>query len=364
MKILLLGDGGSSHVQKWVLSLSNRGFEIGLFSLHHFDEQLYKNCNAVILNNPPLQNVQSTFSKLGYLSQQKLLRQQLDKFKPDILHAHYASSYGLLGARSGFHPFIVSVWGSDVYDFPRTSPFHNYFFKKVLSAADVICSTSHCMKKETEKYTRKKIEVIPFGIDISTFSPIETKSLQKDSITIGNIKSLEENYGISTLIEAFAQAVKQHPDKKLRLLLVGDGSQKENYKQLCSKHGIQELVEFTGRVPHTDIVSYHRKIDIFACLSYKESFGVSLVEAMACGTPVVASDAEGFVEIIEDKHYGLIVPKKSATGAAEAISYYINHPDEAAKKASEALSHVREKYDWNKNVEQMISVYQSTGSKR
>ena len=94
MKILLLGDGGSAHVQKWVSSLSLKGVEIGLFSLHHFKENVYKVFPGVtILNNPSYKNSRSVFTKLNYLTNTGLLKKQISLYKPEILHAHYATSY-------------------------------------------------------------------------------------------------------------------------------------------------------------------------------------------------------------------------------------------------------------------------------
>jgi L-malate glycosyltransferase len=359
MKILLLGDGGSAHIQKWVSSLAQKNVEIGLFSLNHFNESVYKNFPGVtILNNPVYKNSNSVFTKLNYLKNTGLLKKQISLYKPDVLHAHYATSYGTLGAKSGFSPYVVSVWGSDVYDFPKKSLLHKKIVKKVFAKADFICSTSECMKTETKKYTQKHIEVIPFGVDTNILKPEGNKSLAKNEITIGIIKSLEPNYRVDVLIKAFDILVKANPAKKLKLLIVGDGTKMTEYKKLAVDLDISDKVKFTGKVPHAEVAKYHNEIDIFASLSLKESFGVSLVEAMACGTPVVASDAEGFTEVMGDESCGIIVKKIFPEEVAKSIKQYIETPAMAKEKTLNARKRVLEKYDWNKNVEQMLSVYQ------
>ena len=167
----MLGDGGSSHVQKWVSGLASHGIEVGLFSLHQFDTAIYQNLKKFsVLNNPDSRKANSLFSKLSYLKHSGAIKKQLEKFKPDILHAHYATSYGFLAAKTKFHPLVISVWGSDVYDFPKSSVLHKRLIKKVLSRAEVICSTSYCMKEEVFKYASKKTEVVPFGVDTALFS--------------------------------------------------------------------------------------------------------------------------------------------------------------------------------------------------
>lgn len=133
------------------------------------------------------------------------MKKVITEFKPDILHAHYASSYGLLGALSGFHPYIISVCGSDVFDFPNTSFLHKIVLKYNLSVADKILSTSNVMAIETSKYTNKEIIVTPFGIDLDKFKPLSVKTIfNKENIVIGTITILEEKYGIEYLIRAFA----------------------------------------------------------------------------------------------------------------------------------------------------------------
>ena len=119
----------------------------------------------------------------------------------DILHAHYASSYGLLGALANFHPFILSIWGADIFSFPKKSFLHRYIFNFNLRVADKILSTSQIMAKEIKKYTNKEIIVTPFGIDINTFKPgnkVDKIKGEFDFI-IGTIKGLEEIYGIEYL---------------------------------------------------------------------------------------------------------------------------------------------------------------------
>jgi len=358
----MLGDGGSSHIQKWVAGLTLQKIEVGLFSLHHFDEKIYEDLPGFrILNNPPGRKAKSLFSKLAYLKNTGAIKKQLEIFKPHILHAHYATSYGLLATKIKFKPLVISAWGSDVYDFPKSSTLHKRLLKNVLAKADTICSTSHCMKEETAKYTSQKIAVVPFGVDTNVFAPGTNDLADKKEITIGIIKSLEKKYGIEYLIKAFHETIKINPGKELRLLIVGDGSKKSEYQKLCADLHMTDKVSFTGRVNHNEIANYHHQIDIFVSLSVldSESFGVSLVEAMACGKPVVASNAAGFKEVLGSEKCGLLVPKNTYKEAALAISQYLQNPQLAKEAGLNARKRVLENYDWKKNLEQMIAIYRN-----
>lgn len=359
MRILLLSNSASEHTQKWAKGLASLGVEVGIFSLNSSDPSWYKDHKGIKIVYEPKADGGNTSlsSKLGYLKNVKKLKHCIVSFKPDILHAHYATSYGLLGKLSKFKPFVISVWGSDVYDFPQKNSVFKLLLKNILASANAICSTSNSMKKETQQYTDKYINVIPFGIDPAYF---EVESKKKETITIGLIKSLESKYGIDILIKAFDQVQKKYPQKNISLLLVGDGSKKAEYLELTKTLGISNKVKFTGKVPHKEVIEYHESIDIFVSLSVldSESFGVSLVESMAMGKPVVASDVSGFKEVLGEPACGLIVPRNSVDEAVKAVSKYIDEPGFAETMGKNARKHAFELYNWNNNLKSMITVYE------
>jgi glycosyltransferase involved in cell wall biosynthesis len=344
--------------------MASHGIQVGLFSFNKARYPWYQdNPNIELLFQPKERISGSTISeKISYIKYLKPLKEKIKKFNPDILHAHYATSYGLIGALSGFKPFGVSVWGADVYDFPRQNIAFKYLLKYVLSKANFICSTSHCMKQETLLYTNKPITVTPFGIDIDKFNRPNTQLplSNPNQINIGNIKAIENKYGVSILIEAFSKVVKYFPDKNIQLYLIGDGSEKFNCQALSERLGIKDKVFFSGRIPHADIPEWHRKLDVFVSLSVldSESFGVSLVEAMSSETCIVASDVDGFKEVLgTDNSCGIIVPKNSVDAAFKAIIEIIENPHHAIEKSKQARLRALAHYNWQDNIQTMINVY-------
>lgn len=364
MKVLLLADIGSSHTEKWALGLASKGIEVGLFSFNSPKYNWYegiKNIEIVFHPDEVLKG-NKLFEKLGYLRFLPELKSKLKEFKPDILHAHYASSYGLIGALSKFQPFMISVWGSDVYEFPKKGFLYKRILKYSLRKAERICSTSHCMKKETQLYTSKDITVIPFGIDIEKFKrSVDEKILVPGrKIIIGNIKSLEDKYGIDTLIRAFNLTKQANKEYDFELLIVGDGNQRSVYRKLVKELNLEDFVIFTGRINHNEIPQYHKKIDIFTCLSKidSESFGVSLVEAMSSGSIVVATDVQGFSEVLDyGNEYGYLVEKSNPDAVAKIISEILSNTDKAIGKTKKARQRVLDLYDWNENLDSMVKVY-------
>ena len=266
------------------------------------------------------------YGKFKYFEALPAVKRIIKNFKPDILHAHWATSYGLIGALTGFHPFILSVWGADVFDFPGKSILHRKIVEFNLRKADRILSTSEIMAKETLRYTDKPITVTPFGIDTGIFrSRIVENIFERDSIVIGTIKTLEKKYGIDILINAFSIVKKNNPGLKLKLLIVGGGSEEESLRQLTRDLNVDADTVFTGKIRYDDVVSYYNMLDVYVAVSVldSESFGVAVLEASACEKPVIVSDVGGLPEVVENGVTGIVVKVKDIDATAAAIERLI-----------------------------------------
>ncbi len=358
-RILILSDINSAHTQKWVTSLLQKGFYIGLFSISVPKTEWYKQLpNLEVFHSLGFEQKQfhkKSFLKFSFLRVLPSLKKTIAKFNPDIVHSHYASSYGLIGALSKFHPFLISAWGSDIFDFPRQNLFNKFILKFNLKRADKILSTSQVMKKEIALYSNKPVEVIPFGIDTMLFKPVQSE--EKEEVVIGTIKSLEEIYGIRYLIEAFKILKDKFPNNKLKLLLVGGGTKEKEYKQLAMQLGLTDDVTFTGLIPYSEVANYHRLIDIYVAVSLSESFGVAVLEASACEKPVVVSNVGGLPEVVRDGETGFIIEPSNAKATASAIETLLLDKNLRKTFGANGRKMVLELYDWEMNISKMISTY-------
>jgi len=362
MKLLLLSDPNSVHTIKWAKSLANEGIEIIIFGLGKLTVDEYEEINniKVELLDENVSNDEGALYKVKYLKALPRVKKIITKFNPDIVHAHYASSYGLLGALSGFYPFIVSVWGLDVFSFPHKSFLHKTILKYNLSKANKILSTSKVMAKETKSYTDKMITVTPFGIDMEKFKPLKVDSLfHKDDIVIGTVKTLEDKYGIEYLIRAFKIVSSKYLELPLKLLIVGGGSLESQLKSLVKELNIEDKTVFTGKVPFNDVPKYQNmlSISVSVSVSNSESFGVAIIEASSCSIPVVVSNVGGLPEVVEDNVTGFVVPKENPKETALAIEKLILDDELRNKMGNEGRKRVERLYNWEDNVNQMIEIY-------
>jgi L-malate glycosyltransferase len=356
MKVAFLAPANSVHSCRWVNGLAGRGLEVHLISAHDAGAGIDPAVHVHRLKRS---------APWAYLLSSGQLAAMLQDIAPDLLNAHYASGYGLLARRVGFVPTLLSVWGSDVYEFPRSSPLHRWVLRGNLRAATAIASTSRCMaRKAGEVFSHPRLFVTPFGVDEELFAP-ERVDRRPGPIVIGTVKTLARKYGVDVLLEAFALAVRRAGlTTGMRLEITGTGPQESALRRQATELGIADLVTFHGAVPHARVPEMLRRLDIFAALSRDESFGVAAVEAAACGKPVVVSDAEGLVEVTRADETGLIVPRDDAGAAADALTRLATDNELRVAFGRAARSHVLSHYTWDRSLDQMIDAYRAVAGPR
>jgi len=341
--IMLLAAANSIHTVRWVNSLSARGFAVSLVS---FEAPYHKIASQVAYHHIP----RSTTLRDSSIQVWRLIH----RIKPRLVHAHYASTYGRLASAIGFHPTVLSVWGSDVFVFPERSEAHACILREVLNDADTLTSTSRAMAAQLALYTDKTAEVIPFGVDLSTFVPVRNESVQ---VVIGTIKALEPIYGIDYLLRAFCIVKTRHPKGNLKLRIVGGGSQDCELRLLARQLGIDCDTEWTGKVMHEAVPHFLAPMSIFVTLSLSESFGVAVLEASACAKPVVVTNVGGLPEIVKHDSTGLIVKPRDAEGAADAIERLVSDEELRTRLGENGRTRAAKLFNWEHNVNQMIALY-------
>ncbi len=364
MKILMLADPGSAHTIKWVKYLCAKGVEIYLFGLREFNSEYYSGIenlyiSSINIDKDIFKKSDGSLSKIKYVKALPSIKKIIKEFKPDIVHAHYATSYGLLGALTGFHPLIISVYGSDVIEFPNKSVIHKMIFKFTLHKAEKILATSNTLAGDVKNFTDKEIEVTPFGIDMNIFRSVNNKErfFNNDDLVIGTVKALEEIYGIEYLISAFKSLYEKYNNLPLKLLIVGGGTREDELKKLVGGLGLSNVTKFTGVVEYSEISSYHNMMDIEVYLSLNESFGVSVLEASACGKPVVVSNVGGLPEVVENNITGFIVEKENIEQAVSAIEKLILDKNLRINLGINGRNKVEKDFNIGNNFKTVLNIY-------
>jgi len=281
----------------------------------------------------------------------------INKIKPDILHAHYAGVNGFLAALSGFHPFVLTAWGSDVL-IAGKKIFKKFFVKYALSKAELItCDASHMKTAMTEMgVPESKIYIIYFGVDVEKFSSAEGG--KKSANTIISLRSLEPIYSVETLIKAAPIVLKEVSQAKF--VIAGRGSEEDKLKELAGDLGVLKSVKFIGLISQQEMPQRLRESDIYVSTSLSDAgIASSTAEAMACGLPGVITDFGDNKEWVKNGESGfLFLPKDSKT-LAEKIIYLLQNKEEAKRLGQNARKTIEEKNNYYKEMEKMEKLYES-----
>jgi glycosyltransferase involved in cell wall biosynthesis len=227
-----------------------------------------------------------------------------------------------------------------------------YNFKK----ADLLCATSTTISEFIRKVTDKPVTVVPFGVNVEDFKPKEVKSLFKaEDFVIGSIKPLESIYNNDVLIKSFKILSDRY--SQLKLLIIGEGNEEQALKQLTKDLKIEDKVVFTGRVPFSEISNYFNMINVLANLSEYESFGVSVIEAMSCEKAVIVTNVGGLKEVVANDTIGLKVEVGNIEETTKALEQLVLNRMLCKTIGQNAREHVLKHYNWDNNLEQMISLY-------
>jgi glycosyltransferase involved in cell wall biosynthesis len=347
MRIVYLADAPYPHTWRWVQHFTANGNEVHVISFRPAE-----------IEGATVHYVDGgeKLGKARYLLHARRVARLIHELHPDLLHALHLTSYGFLGSLAGFHPFLLSVWGTDVLEAPQLTPFHRWLTRHALTRADAISATGLHLALETTRYTprARPVTVVPYGVDLSRF-PFSPRAVN-DRVVIGTTARLSPEKGLPYLIDAFARLRKRYGER-VCLRIAGEGPERVALEQQIARLGLKESVELSGWLEHEAVPDFLQQLDIFALPSTWEGFGVSAVEASAVGLPVVASNIHGIPDAVIDGRTGLLVPSKDPAALADALARLVESPELRTKLGAAGREFVARSYDWSLNVTQMQRLY-------
>lgn len=353
MRICYLAGGRSVHVQKWVRFFAERGYDVYLATFNETSQ----------IEGVKVRKLRY-FSKLAYPFRILTVRKAIKEINPDILHAHYVSHYGVYGALSGFKPFVVTVWGSDIFIDPKKSMAKKYFVKYALKKADLITTDSLSSMKTIVDFgvDEEKVKLIVHGVDLGVFHPIENNEEFKKELCIRqnyqvviSTRNLERVYDIGTLIKAIPYVIDECPNTYF--LIVGDGTLRHHLEELACKLGVAENVRFVGSVSNREMPKFLGSSDIYVSASLSDTRSVSLLEAMACGLPVVVTDLEGNKECVKEEVNGFLFSKGDFKALGEKIIYLLGDEDTRRRFGVINRRYVEKEGSYEKEMKKMEKLY-------
>ncbi len=293
------------------------------------------------------------------------LKKWLKHIQPDILHTGWITDMGFIGALSGFKPILSMPFGSDILIRPYQSISSKWIARFTLRRADMIYCDCELVKNkviELSRCTPKKIFVLPqSGTDLNIFRPLNTHSLIREKLGWKNkeilimTRQFEDIYGIDYFIEALPAVIRQRPS--VRVILVGAGPMENAYRNKITKLGLDNYIHFAGWVDDRAMAEYLNAANIYVTTSLSDGTSASMLEAMACGLPVVVSDAPVYFEWVEDGVNGFIVPRCDSVTLAKRLIQLIDNKHLQQSMGTRNLKIAQEKADWEKNFDVLENAY-------
>ena len=368
-RILLLGDARQVHIKRWSRYLIDSGYDVITASLD------------------PIAGVPGRLEQiripdflpdvLRYPMAVPAARRIIRRFSPHLVNAHFTPNYGVIAALSGFQPWVLSTWGSDIMLLPQRSPFHSARTRYVIKRAASITSDADVMSERlvTLGADPNRVVTFPFGVDRNVFYPVETDGARHPGgQTTGAADAEREKtrrrgpaapharvlsnrkheavYNIDTIISAWPQVARVLDTPALTVAGTGSLS-----KKLRASAQSAPGIDFTGDVAHENIPALLRKHDIFVSIASSDTTSVSLLEAMACGLFPVVSDIPANREWIRHGKNGLLVPPRDARALADAVVMAWNNHELRLTAKNHNVDLIASRADWFENMKLVKNVF-------
>lgn len=244
--------------------------------------------------------------------------------------------------------------------------YYGYFYgrpvlRRVFNNLDARIAVSRAAKRFVRQYFMAPYRIIPNGVEVERFSPSSVDPIPEFDDGRPNILFVgrpEKRKGLGYLLRAYPRVKACFPNA--RFILVGAGDWRNSkYRTYIERNRLRDIV-IVGRVSEEDKPRYHRSAHVFCAPAIEgESFGIVLLEAMAAGLPIVASNIEGYVSVLTDGQEGLLVPPKDPVGLADAVCRILQDRDEAKQMGQNGLLTAAQ-YSWQSIAGQVIDVYVKT----
>jgi glycosyltransferase involved in cell wall biosynthesis len=278
-----------------------------------------------------------------------------------------------IAAKTGFHPMIVSAWGSDIYSDAEKSKKYRGWVEEAFTEADMILTTSKTLRNFISKhYSIKPGKIMRFywGQDLEIFktgSKFEVEKFKQEhginaeDFVVLSSRNMKPLYGIKDIIEIIPLIIKKKSNVKF-IVLRGYGEEEyiNQLKALINKLGIEEYVVFIDKLLSTkELAVVNNVADLVITLPSYDQTSSAVKEAMACGAIPLVNDLEVYHEIVENGRNGFLVDKANKTEVAQRIIYCIdNHPELKNKFSKINRELLEQESDWNKNNKLMLKIYE------
>jgi glycosyltransferase involved in cell wall biosynthesis len=359
VKVLYFTRNDSVHDRRFLSTMTLAGIEVFLLRLYSESGPLLglpKTVKEVRWQDKPSMEPRRIHDRVAEL--QRIIQET----QPDLIHAGPLTDCAYLAARSGFQPLVNMSWGSDILAAGGWNFRNKKTVQRTLEHSTVLIGDCEAVKQRAIAlgFPADRIVIFPWGIDLKHFSPGSGGDLRKKwgydkKFVILSLRSWEPIYGVDIAVKAFIVAARQNP--ALRLLLGGTGAQEEKIRKVVCESGVEDKIRFLGQIPQTELPEIYRGSDLYVSASHSDGSSVTLMEALACGKPVLVSDIPGNKEWVTGGQNGWLFRDNNIHQMATLMGSVQMELTLLDKMATNNRQLAVEKADWKKNSKGLIRAY-------
>ncbi len=291
------------------------------------------------------------------------LKQVLRRLKPDLVQAGPLQRSALLVALAGYRPLVSMSWGYDLIFDAQRNALWRWATRYTLQRSAVMIGDCTTIRQLAVSFGMpdERIITFPWGIDLERFTPKGEPITQpendppSETFTLLSTRSWEPIYGTDLIARAFASAAQKHPG--LRLVMLGNGSLANKLREIFTNAGVQDRVFYPGQVSQSDLPRYYRMADLYVSASHSDGTSISLLEAMACGKPVLVSDIPGNQEWVQPGVNGWHFSDGDARALSRGILHAAINRENLSRMGRSARQVAESRADWHKNFDQLLEAY-------
>ncbi len=322
MRLCFISNPNSTHTRRWVGWFARQGHTVCLVADVRMQEpwpdvpviDLSKNISTPILRFP-----------IWAIWLRRFIRQ----WRPDILHAHRVNSAGWLAAASGFHPCVITPWGTDLYQLEQQSHLARWLARYVLKHADLVTADANDLLQTARKYGANpdRLQLIQWGVEMAHFYPGQADISLRNELglrggpVILSPRGVNPIYNLEIIIQAMPAVLASLPEAVLIIRDYNtDPAYKRRLEELIVSLDLSRAVRWIGQMePWERVAEIYRLADVVVSVPTSDGTPVSILESLACGIPVITTDLPALREWIVPGESGLMVPQRDPWAVATAL---------------------------------------------
>jgi glycosyltransferase involved in cell wall biosynthesis len=286
------------------------------------------------------------------------LKRVLRRVRPDLVHAGPIQTCAWIAVLTGFRPILTMSWGFDLMEDAHSSAWMERITRYVLRRSTFFTSDAQVTRDQAVSYGMDpdRTVIFPWGIDLDHYRAKTMERSNPPAFTLFCNRSWEPRYGVDLLASAFVQIAERRDD--VGLILAGGGSQGPRIRQILMSGGVHERVTFGGQISQSDLPSWYHMADLYVSPSHVDGSSVSLMEALACGLPVLVSDIPANKEWVSEGVNGWLFPDGAVEGLADKVLAALDQQRRWPEIGRAARRTAEQRADWKANVQRLFEAYE------